>query len=247
MPANKTHIITAFNDRLYTEYAHRFIDSFPKHLPLTVYSETDLPIAHEPLTEKQFAYKHRDKPITSYKYDAVRFHWKVQAVNRATHELECDSVLWLDADIKFLKHIDQQWINEHLHTDGIMSYMGRVNYYSECGVLYFNLRNSNTQAYVNEVWRYYVTDKVYELQEQHDSYVWDYVRQKREFENNWQFRNLAKHIDYKVKGGHIQAHLYGEWFDHMKGKRKTVGYSAENSTRNTQNTVEKGTVRRVER
>ena len=58
----------------------------------------------------------------------------------------------------------------------------------------------------------------------------NYVRGKHELEHNHKFRNLG--VDYKVPGGHIQAHLYGEWFDHCKGKRKTVGKSAENNANN---------------
>jgi hypothetical protein len=229
MPANKTHIITAFNDTLYREYAHRFIDSFPKGLDLTVYSETDLPIPYTELTEKQFAYKHRDRPVTSYKYDGVRFHWKVQAVNRAVNELECDSVVWIDADTTFLKPLTQQWIDDNIATEHIMSYMGRVNYYSEMGLIYFNCKHPNTKPYIQEVWNYYVTDKIWDLQENHDSYLFDYVRVKREFENNWQFRNLAEHITHKVPGGHIAVHLYGDVMDHAKGKRKRTGKSPENT------------------
>ena len=230
---SQTLVITALNDELYKQYGHKFIDTFPSTLDLQIWSETHLPIPHRSLPYRDFYLKHRTRHITSYKYDAVRFHWKPQAVYYTLQQdyiKNYDSLLWIDADTVFLKEINDEWIKQHLHTTGIMSYMGRVNYYSECGLLYFNLRNTHTEQYVKDVWQYYTTDEVYNLQEQHDSYVWDYVRGKHELEYNHKFRNLG--VDYKVPGGHIQAHLYGEWFDHCKGKRKTVGKSAENNAHN---------------
>ena len=89
-----------------------------------------------------------------------------------------------------------------------------------------NIYKIKPKQYVKDVWQYYTTEEVYNLQEQHDSYVWDYVRHKHEQEYKHQFRNLG--VDHKVPGGHIQAHLYGEWFDHCKGKRKIQGKSKEN-------------------
>lgn len=230
---SQTLVITALNDTLYKQYGHKFVDTFPGTLDLQIWSETHLPIPHRSLPYRDFYLKHRTRHVTSYKYDAVRFHWKPQAVYYTLQQdyiKDYDSLLWIDADTVFLKEINDKWIKDHLHTEGIMSYMGRYNYYSECGLLYFNLRNTHTEQYVKDVWQYYTTDEVYNLQEQHDSYIWDYVRGKHELEYNHTFRNLG--VDYKVPGGHIQAHLYGEWFDHCKGKRKTVGKSAENNARN---------------
>ena len=239
MHKNKTLVVTATNDKLFKDYAHRFLEGFPhKHLDLVVYAETYLDIPHKAITDKDFAQRNAHRPVTSYKYDAVRFHWKVNAIqtliNRDAQSLkDYTSILWLDSDIVFLKDIDQTWINKHLHTNDIMSYMGRPNYYSEMGIIYFNLEHEHTIEYINEVWEYYTSDEVYNLQEQHDSYVWDYVRIKREFENNWKFRNLG--VDYKVPGGHIAIHLYGDYMDHCKGKRKVAGYSAENTQNNRKN------------
>ena len=185
-----TLVITALNNRLYREYGHRFLDTFPQTLDLLIWSETHLPVAHRSLPYRDFYLKHRDKHITSYKHDAVRFHWKPQAVYYTLQQdyiSNYDSLLWIDADTIFLKEINDEWIQQHLHTEGIMSYMGRPNYYSECGVLYFNLGNTHTEQYVKDVWQYYTTEEVYNLQEQHDSYVWDYVRHKheQEYKHKW--------------------------------------------------------------
>ena len=229
-----TLVITALNCRLLEEYGHRFLDSFPKDsLDLTVFSEEHLPIPHRALPYKQFYLKHKDKPINSYKMDAVRFHWKPQAVStalRLDYISNYDSILWIDADTVFLKDITQQWIDDNVRTEHIMSYMGRPNYYSETGLLFFNLNNKATRLYIETVWNYYVSERVFELTEWHDSYVWDYVRAKQELDYNYKFRNLG--VDYKVPGGHIAVHLYGDVMDHRKGKRKKNAKSPENTQNN---------------
>ena len=224
-----TLVITALNQRLLDAYGHRFLSTFPKTLDLAVWSEDALDIPHKRLSHAFVERnKHRPQP-RSYKHDAVRFHWKPQAVYRTVNIIDktkYDSIVWIDADTQFLKQIDQTWIDKHIATEHILSYMGRPNYYSECGLLYFNLRHKHTEQYIKDVWEYYVKGDIWDLQEQHDSYVWDYVRIKHEHDYTRKFRNLG--VDHKVPGGHIQAYLYGEWFDHAKGPRKKTGKSPEN-------------------
>jgi hypothetical protein len=110
--------------------------------------------------------------------------------------------------------------------DALMSYAGRVNYYSETGILLFNLEHPNCNNYIRSVRNLYDNDLIYLLKEWHDSYVWDSVRTQYEAKGN-RFYNVAEHIHTKVPGGHILAYLYGDTFDHMKGKRKSQGYSKE--------------------
>jgi hypothetical protein len=68
----------------------------------------------------------------------------------------------------------------------------------------------------------YDEDLIYELKEQHDSYVWDYVRKEFEKEgivNN----NIGDGLP-----GHVQARsILGVVYDHTKGPRKLKGKSPE--------------------
>jgi len=234
---NKTLVITATNERFYKQYSHRFHTTFREINPtldLEVWSETDLPIPYNELpTEWYRANEHRPKP-RSMLYDGVRFHWKPLAVYCATERLykhqseEYDSILWIDSDTVFLNPIDQTWIDTHLRKPNtIMSYMGRPHMYSECGLLFFDFTHSWTRNYITSVWRQYEANDFWQLPEQHDSYIWDYIRKRYEANENYDlaFYNLNKD---NVKVSHIQAHLFGRWFDHTKGKRKLSGKSKEN-------------------
>ena len=134
-----------------------------------------------------------------------------------------DGLICIDADSVFYKKIDADWIKKHIHRDNcMMTYLGRPNY-SECGFLYFNMKHPDTQAYANRMKSLYDTDGIYNLKEQHDSFIWDYVR--KEFENRG-----TKNFDIgDGKMGHVQARsILGTVYDHTKGpRRKAAGKSAE--------------------
>ena len=106
----------------------------------------------------------------------------------------------------------------------MMTYLGRGNHYSECGFLYFNLKHPYTKKYAEEMQKMYNEDLIYSIEQQHDSYVWDFVRKK--FENDYEIKN--NNIgDEKV--GHVQSRsVLGSYYDHTKGKkRKLSGKSPE--------------------
>ena len=104
----------------------------------------------------------------------------------------------------------------------MMTYLGRGNHYSECGFLYFNLNHKDVFSYAHRMKSLYDTDGIYNLKEQHDSYVWDYVR--KEFEK----RGTKNFNIGDGKPGHVQARsILGTVYDHTKGNRKLKGRSPE--------------------
>ena len=220
--------VTTYNNKLYKEYAHRVENTYNWDFPYTVYNEDDGMLEAIPeckaFVERN---KHRFEGknfLKDYWQDGVRFCYKVYAYTHAiTQYKDLDGIIGIDADSVFYKKIDADWIKKHIHRDNcMMSYLGRGNHYSECGFLYFNLRHPDTLAYANRMKYMYDTDGIYNLKEQHDSYVWDYVR--KEFENKG-----TKNYDLgDGKAGHVQARsILGTVYDHTKGERKIKGRSKE--------------------
>ena len=72
--------------------------------------------------------------------------------------------------------------------------------------------------------RMYDSDEIYSLSEQHDSYVWDHIRNRFEGKKNVKNLNIGDN-----KGGHVQARsILGPVYDHIKGpKRKKLLRSPE--------------------
>ena len=226
----KIKTITTWNNKLYEEYAHRFKETYNWPFPLKIYNEDECMMKAIPEL-KEFVDRNKDRqPYSDYKVkgkefltDGVRFSYKVYAYTHALMTENVDGLICIDADSVFYKKIDEEWVKKHIHRDEcMMTYLGRGSNYSECGFLYFNLNHADTLAYANRMKSLYDTDGIYNLKEQHDSYVWDYVR--KEFEN----RGTRNHNIGDGKPGHVQARsILGVVYDHTKGNRKLKGRSGE--------------------
>ena len=226
----KIKTITTWNNKLYEEYAHRFKETYNWPFPLKIYNEDECMMKAIP-DLKEFVERNKHKqPYSDYKVkgkefltDGVRFSYKVYAYTHALMTENVDGLICIDADSVFYKKIDEEWVKKHIHRDEcMMTYLGRGSNYSECGFLYFNLNHADTLSYANRMKSLYDTDGIYNLKEQHDSYVWDYVR--KEFEN----RGTRNHNIGDGKPGHVQARsILGVVYDHTKGNRKLKGRSGE--------------------
>jgi len=220
--------VTTYNNKLYKEYAYRFESTYNWDFPYTVYNEDDGMMEAIPEC-KAFVERNKNKFegkdfLKDFWQDGVRFCYKVYAYTHAIMQYQdLDGIVGIDADSVFYKKIDADWIKKHIHRDNcMMSYLGRGNHYSECGFLYFNMKHPDIQSYANRMKHMYDTDGIYNLKEQHDSYVWDYVR--KEFEN----RGTKNHDLGDGKAGHVQARsILGTVYDHTKGERKIKGRSKE--------------------
>ena len=220
--------VTTYNNKLYKEYAHRFESTYNWDFPYTVYNEDDgmmdtIPDCKAFVERNKNRFDNKDF-IKDYWQDGVRFCYKVYAYTHAIMNYQdLDGIIGIDADSVFYKKIDKDWIKKHIHRDNcMMTYLGRPNY-SECGFLYFNMKHPDIQPYANRMKSLYDTDGIYNLKEQHDSFIWDYVR--KEFE-----KRGTKNFDIgDGKMGHVQARsILGTVYDHTKGpRRKAAGKSAE--------------------
>ena len=220
--------VTTYNNKLYKEYAHRFESTYNWDFPYTVYNEDEgmmdtIPDCKAFVERNKNRFDNKDF-IKDYWQDGVRFCYKVYAYTHAIMNYQdLDGIIGIDADSVFYKKIDEDWIKKHIHRDNcMMTYLGRPNY-SECGFLYFNLNHKDVFSYAHRMKSLYDTDGIYNLKEQHDSFIWDYVR--KEFE-----KRGTKNFDIgDGKMGHVQARsILGTVYDHTKGpRRKAAGKSAE--------------------
>jgi len=224
----KIRVVTTWNDRLYKEYAYRFEHSYKRHwtYPLTVYNEDkDL---FDLIPEcKEFIDRNKHRPHKDFLRDACRFSYKVYSYTHAIlNDTDSDFIMGIDADSVFHKPINKVWIKENVwHSDCMLTYLGRGSQYSECGFLGFNMQHPETKNFAKAMQEMYNKDKLFNLIEWHDSYIWDHVR--KEFE--------AKGVKNKNIGdggkGHVQARsCLGPIYDHTKGSRRKIeGFSGENT------------------
>jgi hypothetical protein len=226
----KIKTITTWNKKLFEAYAWRFDKTYNWPFELKVYNEDEGMLDEIP-DLKTFIdrNKHRQpqsdfgKKGLDFITDGVRFSYKVYAYTNAILFEEADGLICIDADSVFHKTIDVDWIKKHIHRDNMMmAYLGRGKHYSECGFLYFNLKHPDIKKFALRMREMYDEDLIYELKEQHDSYVWDYVRKEFEKEGTVN-NNIGDGLP-----GHVQARsILGVVYDHTKGPRKLKGKSPE--------------------
>lgn len=195
----------------------------------------------KPLTD--FKIKHKDNPkangywakhevIPSFKYDAVRFSHKVFALADAfdTVVKESKGMIWIDGDTITHRAVPSNFLNNiaplNYFTNNErkpygLAYLGRVKQYSECGFVMYNTKHPLMASLIRDFANMYTNDSIFELQEWHDSYVFDHIRKIYEAKGM-----VNNNLTPTIASGHpfINCQL-GEYMDHMKGARKAQGRS----------------------
>lgn len=164
-----------------------------------------------------------------YRFNAIRFSFKPFAIHQCLDYLPntITHLIWTDADLRCKRKFSIDDLMEFLPEDNqLMSYLGRDNFYSECGFLGFNLQRTETIDYINRVVDIYESGSLFAYNEWHDSYIWDQVRKDFEKDHNCLFKNLSGKASNQK---HVYMHTnLSKIFDHLKGPNaKSVGESDE--------------------
>jgi hypothetical protein len=176
----------------------------------------------------EFKHRYRNEPRANgqrrgYRWDAIRFAHKVAAIAAANKLCSDGHLLWLDADIITHSPIDEAAIASWAPGNGVwLSWLdrnARIIGYPECSFLCFNRLYPFHRVALDWLIWFYTTGLVLTLPETHDSYV---------------FQHMVKELDLPVRSlsgdGYNTMHPLvnsplGQWFDHLKGNRKSAGHS----------------------
>lgn len=157
-----------------------------------------------------------------FKWDAVRFAHKVYAIFDCAKNTRCDWLLWMDADMVCHSTISASNIAALCPVNFDLCYLGRRGKFSECGLYAMNLQSSALQTFLEKFqWMYDCAEQgIFTLDEWHDSFVFDAVRQQVKMkELNWSQGLITG------EGHPLINSAWGAWLDHLKGKRKNLGHS----------------------
>jgi hypothetical protein len=220
----KITVVTSTSAEGYKVYAAEnyklFKQFWDNRIELHVYSEDQLEpkidgIYYHNLYEeipecKHFVNKNKDlnwippykqKP---YKFNFIKFCFKVYAICIASRTLDTDILIWLDSDIKTSKSIDQNLLLSYIRNDDAVSYLNRelneknsnpkVKLSSETGLLFFNMRNKITSEFFKRYQEIYDSGDIFKLDEVHDAFVLDSLILNMEREGKTGFRKLSNGI-----------------------------------------------------
>ena len=231
-----------------------FEQFWPAEVDLVVYTEKCTPRITKPNVKcidlianskhcKRFIKRHKDnpeanggigphneriwKPNKHFKWQGLRFSYKVFSIYHAIQNIDTEWVIWLDADTLTHSTITIDFLDTVSPRDCVATHLGRgERYHSECGWVGYNKTNPMCMEFVEDFASMYKNDTMFDYPEWHDSYLFDVQRKLYRDNRGAQFHNLNPDPDLKGLAGHpfINSDL-GKYMDHMKGERKTFGHS----------------------
>lgn len=155
-----------------------------------------------------------------FKWDAVRFSHKVYSLFHAAKHATSEWLIWMDADMVCHSPITKSTLDSLCPETYDLCFLGRHEKYSECGLYAIQVQTKNSQRFLKTFKSYYDQDRIFELEEWHDSFVFDEIRRVQPVrELDW-----SKGI-IKGEGHPIINSAWGGYLDHLKGDRKSHGRS----------------------
>lgn len=145
----------------------------------------------------------------NFRFDAYKFARKVFAARDAAERMGgVGRLIWLDADVYTYRKVHPMFFDWALPRGVTHTFLGRDNYHSECGFVAYRL--PDMLAFIREFARLYSSGDVFDLQEWHDSWVFDWLRLSmavpgaRDISNTrrgnvWEHSELAKTMTH-LKG-----------------------------------------------
>lgn len=170
--------------------------------------------------------KRGKQPGIGFRWDAIRFSHKVYSVCHAAQICNSDILFWMDADTFCHSPIQHDFIDRMINNSDLC-FLGRPNKFTECGLYAMNLKSSITNIFLKEFQNAYDTARIFTMKEWNDCWVFDEVR--KEIKNKhpeWRWNDWAQGI-IKDEGHPLINTEWGEYLDHLKGNRKTVGKSSQ--------------------
>lgn len=235
-------VVTTFGNDSWNIYAKSMLESFvrywPASIPLMVQLDDDL--LYEQLDKglrpqdgiavgwekahADFVVRNKDKEdLLDYRKQPVRFCHKVFAIHRAyeaamkqkaSGEGAPRYLIWMDADVHTTRTVTIDDIEKALPKEGdSVAYLGRKDWdHSECGWLAFDLDNGG-DSIIETMWKIYVSDKIFDFAQWHDSWVFDQV-----LNNVGEPKNKATNLTQDKSGIDIWQHSpMASWSIHYKG------------------------------
>ena len=157
-----------------------------------------------------------------FKWDAVRFSHKVYSIFHCAKNVSTDWLIWMDADTVCHSPLPISKLDQLCPPRVDLCFLGRKHKYTECGLYAMNLTSPATRVFLNKFQLAYdnAENGIFKLDEWHDSFVFDAVRQSTSLlELDWS-------RDIITGEGHPLINSeWGAYLDHLKGGRKDLGRS----------------------
>lgn len=228
-------VVTSFSERLYKQYGHRCIDSFPNwpsNTRLVVYAEdfhfekdgVDVRDLHQCCPDLLiYKNKYRDKDSQDWRWNATKYANKVFAAAHAFRHHDGIGI-WLDADCITYEQIPEGLLETLLPSGNCLSHFRREQMYTETGFWMIDCAHSMAKSFLGAFEGMYLDGSIYYQPEWHDCVAFDIARRRFQARGMKVF-NLTPQ-EYPLLHP-MSVSVLAPYIDHTKGARKKLGYSPE--------------------
>lgn len=168
------------------------------------------------------------QPGIGFRWDAIRFSHKVYAVCDHARQQRSDVMLWMDADMVCHSAITEEFINSQIPDPYGIAFLGRAKKFTECGLYALDMRHQATRSFIEQFQGAYDDGSIFDMSEWNDCWVFDRIRERVQLQHpSWQQLNWTAGFSKQGEGHPLINTAWGAYLDHLKGRRKEHGRSAD--------------------
>ena len=242
----KIDIVTSIPLQGYKLFAEKnykkFLQHWPKDVKLHLFSEDKLSIKETGINYydlyklspecKNFVINNKNRkwepPYRQklYKQLFIKFCFKVYAICLASRIIDTDILVWLDSDINTVADLPADLITKNINAGTVLCYLNRdrslrntnksKSVSAETGLILFNMRNPTTKDFFSRYQELYDSNKIFDMDEVHDAFVFDRLIEQMESEGKGEFKKLTN-------GTHdfpLPKTEFGKYLVHDMGNKK---------------------------
>ena len=164
-----------------------------------------------------------------FKYDAIKFCYKVFAQCHRIKNSKADTLIFIDADTVTFAKPPMDKIQKLLPKDNFTAYIGRPNNnklpFAETGYIMYDLKHGHTKDFADVFEDLYTSGKIFGLEYQVDCFTYDTARRITEQNHGAKSNDITGPAGLGKKHPFVNT-ILGTFMDHLKGDdRKIKGKS----------------------
>lgn len=140
----------------------------------------DNPVAHGRRAAASHLGQHKQRIKNGYNFreDACKFAKKPFAIELVANAVQRGRLFWIDADVVTFSVVPESMLINLLPQHKALCCLDRPGYHSECGFVGYNLDHPLGRPFIREFANLYASDQVFDLSEWHDSWTFDWLRNR---------------------------------------------------------------------
>ena len=154
-----------------------------------------------------------------YRFDAIRFAWKIYAMNEFHNKCPARYMVWIDADVHLTSKIPDDFLFTLVEEGKYASYLNRDRIHTESGFLIYDTEHPHHLEFWKRMMNLYDNGQIFKMSAWTDCHAFDYLI-SRSRQEGVKHKPLVdtRHGDHAWNGSPL--HKYSRHFKGLRNKQK---------------------------